>query len=615
MKISYFSGKHPNFGDALNPWMWPRLLPGFFDDDDSVIFLGIGSIIGEKSYNDNVQKIVFGPGFVPEYHDKPKIKNNDWKVYFVRGPRTAKFLDLSEDYALGDPAILMSTLIDVSSRTSEIISYMPHWESIERGNWKEVCKLAGVTFIDPRDNIEHITTQLLRSKLVITEAMHGAIVADAFRIPWVPILPLNTVHRNKWFDWAESLNIDLRPRHISPSSLAEARLSFMRKPINALPFTNIIERSLVHAAAYNLKRLTKASPCLSDEKILNNVISKMLKKLEQLKQDYGKTQKYRSVIPSIKARKVSVIIAAYNAQLSIARALKSALSEPEVVDVILVDDASVDDTIAQAQIADDFSGRLKIIRLSQNSGPSTARNHALKVCTGDWIAVLDADDFFLPGRTGRLLNFTGDADIIADDLWCSKENTMDQPYQLLLGYDLSKPRIITFDDFVNGNITKRNRGELGFVKPIIRQTFLKKNGLEYKEQLHLGEDYEFYAHSLALGAKMILVPAQGYVAVIRSSSLSGQHSEEDLRQLRDCDKQLALLPSLSSDNKKALHQHYLSIDCRLQWRLLILAFKEGNLHKIFATFMRPFPVPLYLLARLLEQLVLRVSKKLISRNV
>src|SRR5688500_13456668 len=102
MKITYFKGKHPNFGDDLNPWMWPRLIPGFFDDDESVLFLGIGSIIGQKKYPATVRKILFGPGFVPEYHEKPDVSGPDWDIYFVRGPRTARMLNLSPDLAIGD---------------------------------------------------------------------------------------------------------------------------------------------------------------------------------------------------------------------------------------------------------------------------------------------------------------------------------------------------------------------------------------------------------------------------------------------------------------------------------------------------------------------------------
>src|ERR1700734_1407349 len=99
MKISYFQGREPNFGDNLNPWLWPKLIPDFFDDNEKAVFLGIGSILGEKPYKDDVRKVVFGTGFVPEYHKKPCVSHSSWDIYFVRGPRTAKMLNLPNKLA------------------------------------------------------------------------------------------------------------------------------------------------------------------------------------------------------------------------------------------------------------------------------------------------------------------------------------------------------------------------------------------------------------------------------------------------------------------------------------------------------------------------------------
>ncbi len=192
----YFRGKYPNFGDELNTWMWQKLLPDFFDDDESKLFIGIGSTIG-NNYAKSAKKIIFGTGFVANYNEKPNVNTPDWDIYFVRGPRTVKELNISPDLALGDAAILLRTVVDYKNRKPEVISFVPHWESLEHGKWQEVCAKAGINLIDPRRPVEEVIAELLRSKLVICEAMHGAIVADALRIPWIPILPLNHIHRNK----------------------------------------------------------------------------------------------------------------------------------------------------------------------------------------------------------------------------------------------------------------------------------------------------------------------------------------------------------------------------------------------------------------------------------
>ena len=60
MRLTYFRGSVPNFGDELNAYMWPALLPPtFLDDDDTELFVGIGSIIGTQLPT-GARKIVVG---------------------------------------------------------------------------------------------------------------------------------------------------------------------------------------------------------------------------------------------------------------------------------------------------------------------------------------------------------------------------------------------------------------------------------------------------------------------------------------------------------------------------------------------------------------------------
>jgi succinoglycan biosynthesis protein ExoU len=309
---------------------------------------------------------------------------------------------------------------------------------------------------------------------------------------------------------------------------------------------------------------------------------------------------------------VAVIIAAYNASATIARAISSALAEPEAAEIIVIDDASTDDTVQCARAADDGSGRLRIITQPRNSGPSAARNRAIRESVSPWITILDADDFFLPGRLSGLLKFSAGNDFIADNMWQVREDALDGPRRKLLNESFSTAKTISFSEFVLSNITRKKtqREELGFIKPLIKRSFLAEHNIWYQEHMRLGEDYELYARSLALGARMYLVPAQGYVSVVRSDSLSGKHSEEDLLHLRDCDDLLQNSCPLSEADKSALRQHYLSIDCRLQWRLLILAVKDRDIRAGFLTFLRPHPVPLYLTGKLWEQFLIRIFGKI-----
>lgn len=252
--------------------------------------------------------------------------------------------------------------------------------------------------------------------------------------------------------------------------------------------------------------------------------------------------------------KVAVIIAAMNASATITRAIISALADQNVGEVIVVDDASSDDTAAVARAADDGSNRLAVLVQPVNAGPAAARNRAIDASSSPLIAVLDADDFLLPGRFDALLN--EDAwDFAADDiLFVPADRALDPLPEI----PASKRPASTLGaaGFIDGNVSRRgrSRGEIGFLKPVMRRSFLEAHGLRYQEQLRLGEDYEFYVRALLAGARYKVVHHCGYAAVVRSDSLSGRHRTEDLRLLWQADLALLALP-MDADVRDALERH------------------------------------------------------------
>jgi succinoglycan biosynthesis protein ExoU len=238
-------------------------------------------------------------------------------------------------------------------------------------------------------------------------------------------------------------------------------------------------------------------------------------------------------------RQVSVIVAAYNSAGSIDRAVKSALAQPETLEVILVDDASTDSTVEVAKFAAQGDGRLRTSVLPANRGPAAARNVALDLATGTFVGILDADDWMQEGRLGRLLAIVGeDWDFAADDLLLLDADANAAPRPML---SLSSPPgYLSFADFLRSNLPRasRHRRELGYLKPLIRRTFLERHGLRYAENLRLGEDFVLYATALALGARFVLAAACGYVAMQRAGSLSHTHSATELLALAQADEHL-----------------------------------------------------------------------------
>lgn len=97
--------------------------------------------------------------------------------------------------------------------------------------------------------------------------------------------------------------------------------------------------------------------------------------------------------------KVSVIIPAFNAGNGIRTAIDSVLAQTWTnLEVIIADDHSTDETRQIANTYKEFDRRVQVITTKQNSGAYTARNEALRIATGDYVTINDADDWSHPGK-------------------------------------------------------------------------------------------------------------------------------------------------------------------------------------------------------------------------
>lgn len=103
---------------------------------------------------------------------------------------------------------------------------------------------------------------------------------------------------------------------------------------------------------------------------------------------------------------VSVVIPVYGRQDSAVAALRSVLGQNDATfEVIIVDDGSPDPFVLPADLADD--DRIRLLR-QQNAGAAAARNSGIRAASANWIAFLDSDDLWLPGKLAGQLGFARD---------------------------------------------------------------------------------------------------------------------------------------------------------------------------------------------------------------
>ncbi|WP_457587877.1 glycosyltransferase family 2 protein [Ensifer canadensis] len=216
---------------------------------------------------------------------------------------------------------------------------------------------------------------------------------------------------------------------------------------------------------------------------------------------------------------VSFVIAAYKAAETIARAIDSALAQEGVeVEVIVVDDASPDDTAAVVEAMTD--PRVRLIRLPANRGPGGARNAGLDAARGDWVAILDADDTVRPARLSRMIARarSESADIAVDNLEVFGLDGRRE--RMFADSMLERTPVLTLAAFIGSNVLFRSTYNFGYMKPAFERRFLEEKRLRFRQDIRIGEDYILLASALAEGGRCVVDPSAGYRYHIREGSIS-----------------------------------------------------------------------------------------------
>ena len=266
--------------------------------------------------------------------------------------------------------------------------------------------------------------------------------------------------------------------------------------------------------------------------------------------------------------RVSVVVPAYNADAFVERALDSVLVQtmPEL-EIIVVDDASVDATFEVVRRVAARDQRVRLLRNDRNAGVSASRNWAMAEARGEWIAVLDADDAWLPGRLEALLVHEDEADVISDDLLIVRGSLMrlTEPgiWSLLLrqGLKINRPHRLTSLELVHY--------DLAVLKPMIRRSFLERHRLAYDPTLRYAEDLLLHFELLAQGARWVQLP-EGYYLYIGHSGSAVTNKYALWQGTSEAVRTLLNRPSVARDE---------AVTSALQYRI-----RQARDYMVFATF-------------------------------
>jgi len=263
------------------------------------------------------------------------------------------------------------------------------------------------------------------------------------------------------------------------------------------------------------------------------------------------------------APEFSVIIAVYNGEQTIARAIQSVLDQSYPAhEIIVVDDGSSDGTAEQVK---SFAGAVKYIH-QKNAGVAAARNAGVDAASGDWLAFLDADDYYYPDRLkwqAELLQrhsaldfMTGDFDYVHPDgglIRRSMEST--EAGKQLLQQAAGANDIIMSGELL-GSFVESHFGDTHTLA-MPRQTFIELGG--YPVGVKVCEDVNLLIRLCARSQQVGVVcrPMAAYVihqgGATRSDPLRAQ--QQTLQALLPLRSSLATAPSIIREGLDGCIRH------------------------------------------------------------
>lgn len=292
---------------------------------------------------------------------------------------------------------------------------------------------------------------------------------------------------------------------------------------------------------------------------------------------------------------VTIVMANRDAAHYLPAAIESVLRQTLASwELILVDDGSRDDSLAVVERFAASDPRIKIVARSMGRGPAAARNRALDLAKGRWLAIFDSDDLMLPQRLERLVRRAEaeHAVIVADNLLLFSAGSPPRPF---LPRKMTRcTRWIELDLFIHSNCLFSRRPNLGYLKPLIRADAVSACGLRYDETLRIGEDYNFLARLMAQGHSLLLEPTALYLYRKHQGSVSYRLRAADITALLGAEARLAeQLAGPRPTTLAALKRRQRTLRSLLAYDAMINAIKHGEMTAALSTALkRPHMWPL-----------------------
>lgn len=218
---------------------------------------------------------------------------------------------------------------------------------------------------------------------------------------------------------------------------------------------------------------------------------------------------------------MSIIIPIYNTEKYLDKCLNSVIKQTyKNLEIILIDDGSKDNSAEIAKRYEQMDGRVWLFQ-QENAGVSAARNAAMELATGEYVLMVDSDDWIEPDMVSTLVE---NAQATDSDMSCCQYDKMVRSDIGALEKWEQRQALETFiiHQKINGSL----------VNKLIKREIL--DGLEFDSSIRYGEDALFCWKVLMRAGSLCITNRVLYHVVMHSDSASGGGSYKLIR--KDCIK-------------------------------------------------------------------------------
>ncbi len=282
------------------------------------------------------------------------------------------------------------------------------------------------------------------------------------------------------------------------------------------------------------------------------------------------------------APSISVIVANYNGARFLPALLNSLTRQSlTAIEILIIDDASTDESIQLVKDAAGKDPRIVLECLSRNSGLAAARNRGLARASGEWVAIVECDHLVHPFRFERLLDMAGRrrADIVADNLFVFYADRT-PPSLFLSGRRARTQTEVSLADYIHENRPFSRFPALGHLKPLIRRSEIDRLGLRYNEQLRIGENYDFVLRALSAGLRFWVDPFPSYCYREQTCSISRRLRNGEIEAMEAAEHAF-LAAHANADRKvrRGIHRRLACLGEAKAWNSLVDAIKRRQIRE------------------------------------